>query len=94
MERSSNPNPNNSGSHMVHGFRNQTENRDAPKFEKRERDTTSRFFGQGPVVSDADDGEVVERSRPPPDMRRHLLDSVNRSRSNATPKQPSVIRAM
>jgi hypothetical protein len=36
----------------------------------------------------------VERSRPPPDMRRHLLDSVNRSRSNATPKQPSVIRAM
>jgi len=94
MERSSNPNPNNSGSHMVHGFRNQTENRDAPKFEKRERDTTSRFFGQGPVVSDGDDGEVVERSRPPPDMRRHLLDSVNRSRSNATPKQPSVIRAM
>ena len=68
MERSSNPNPNNSGSHMVHGFRNQTENRDAPKFEKRERDTTSRFFGQGPVVSDADDGEVVERSRPPPGM--------------------------
>ena len=68
MERSSNPNPNNSGSHMVHGFRNQTpENRDAPKFEKRERDTTSRFFGQGPV-SDADDGEVVERSRPPPGM--------------------------
>ena len=72
MER--NPNPNNSGSHMVHGFRNQPENRDAPKFEKRERDTTSRFFGQGPVVSDGDDGEVVERSRPPPGMAIPLVE--------------------
>ena len=43
MERSSNPNPNNSGSHMVHGFRNQTpDKRDAHKFEKRERDTKNQ----------------------------------------------------
>ena len=72
--------------HMVHGFRG--ENRDPPKFEKS-RDANSRFFGQGPE----DDSQVVERSRPPPDMRRYLLDNVNRSR-NLNAKQPSVIRAM
>ena len=72
--------------HMIHGFRGA--NRDPPKFEK-ERDANSRFFGQ----DISDDSEVVERSRPPPDMRRYLLDNVNHSRKlNA--KQPSVIRAM
>lgn len=71
---------------MVHGFRN--ENRDPPKFEKQ-RDINSRFFGQ----DISDDGEVVQRSRPPPDMRRYLLDNVNRSRSSKM-SQPSVIPAM
>lgn len=70
---------------MVHGFRG--ENRDPPKFE-RQRDDRSRFFGQ----DISDDSEVVERSRPPPDMRRYLLDNVNKSR--APKHQPSVIRAM
>merc|ERR1719219_49832 len=75
-----------SNAHMIHGFRG--ENRDPPKFEKQ-RDSNNRFFGQ----DIADDSEVVERSRPPPDMRRYLLDNVNRSR-NLNAKQPSVIRAM
>lgn len=79
---------------MVRGFR---ENRDPPKFE-RKRDNTNRFFGQ-PGSNMNDDSEVVERSRPPPDMRRFLLDNLNTTRnnskiSNVASKQPSVIRAM
>lgn len=89
--RSSSMEPNNP--HMVHGFR---ENRDPPKFE-RKRDNTNRFFGQ-PGSNMNDDSEVVERSRPPPDMRRFLLDNLNSTRnnkiSNVASKQPSVIRAM
>ena len=79
---------------MVHGFR---ENRDPPRFE-RQRDNTNRFFGaSGSDMND--DSEVVERSRPPPDMRRFLLDNLNTTRNNkslngTTTKQPSVIRAM
>ena len=56
--------------------------------------TYSRFFGSGGPTASEDDSEVVERSRPPPDMRRYLLDNVNRSRSTTTAaKQPSVINA-
>jgi len=86
VERSNQNNP-----YMVqNGF----QNRDAPKFEKRERDMNSRFFGSGGPAASEDDSEVVERSRPPPDMRRYLLDNVNRSRSTTTAaKQPSVINA-
>jgi hypothetical protein len=83
--------------YMVNGHsqQHQNANRDAPRFE-RTRDNTNRFFGQGNLDAN-DDSEIVERSRPPPDMRRYLLDNVNSSRSkNMSPvaKQPSVIRAM
>ena len=67
-----------------------SDNRDPPRFE-RQRDFNNRFFGQDIT----DDNEVVARSRPPPDMRRHLLDNVNATRGrNAMKQQPSVIRAM
>lgn len=75
------------------------DNRDAPRFE-RSRDTSSRFFGQrsGAAGQVDDDSEVVERSRPPPDMRRLLLNNVNVSRSKSMSKtldqKPSVIRAI
>merc|ERR1712045_961181 len=89
--RSSSVEPNNP--YMANsGFR---ENRDPPRFE-RQRDNTNRFFGQ--AGSDMnDDSEVVERSRPPPDMRRFLLDNLNTRRNtssnnvNTSTKQPSVI---
>jgi len=68
-----------------------SDNRDPPRFE-RQRDFNNRFFGQDIT----DDNEVVARSRPPPDMRRHLLDNVNatRGRNALRQQQPSVIQAM
>merc|ERR1712141_346788 len=90
--RSSSLEPNNP--YMGHGFR---EKRDPPRFE-RQRDNTNRFFGQARNSDMNDDSEVVERSRPPPDMRRFLLDNLNARRTtssnvNTSTKQPSVIRA-
>lgn len=66
-------------------------NRDRPIFEP-ERHRNSRFFGQN------EDDEVDVRARPPPDMRRHLLNGVNESRRKSMSKglesKPRVIRAV
>lgn len=85
------------------------ENRDAPRFEeerqRRQRgQVRSRFFGQ----RDEDDSEAMDpeaddlrrNARPPPDMRRLLLNNINMSRSKSIGNdldqkhQPSVIRAI
>ena len=86
-----------------------SENRDPPRFEeerqRRQRgQVRSRFFGQ----RDEDDSEAMDpeaddlrrNSRPPPDMRRLLLNNINMSRSKSIGNdldqkhQPSVIRAI
>ena len=86
-----------------------SENRDPPRFEeerqRRQRgQVRSRFFGQ----RDEDDSEAMDpeaddlrrNARPPPDMRRLLLNNINMSRSKSIGNdldqkhQPSVIRAI
>ncbi len=61
-------------------------NRDPPRFERTARDTNNRFFGQGRPGLDHDaeggaggnpDSEVITRTRPPPDMRRLLLNNLS-----------------
>merc|ERR1719510_203826 len=87
---------------------NANSNRDAPRFEedrqRRQRgQVRSRFFGQ----RDEDDSEAMDPEadelrrmhRPPPDMRRLLLNNINMTRSKSIgndldQKQPSVIRAI
>ena len=83
-------------------------NRNPPRFEedrqRRQRgQVRSRFFGQ----RDEDDSEAMDpeadeirrSARPPPDMRRLLLNNINMTRSKSIgndldQKQPSVIRAI
>merc|ERR1719510_669940 len=87
---------------------NSSGNRDLPRFEedrqRRQRgQVRSRFFGQ----RDEDDSEAMDPEadelrrmhRPPPDMRRLLLNNINMTRSKSIgndldQKQPSVIRAI
>ncbi|CAB4056173.1 unnamed protein product [Lepeophtheirus salmonis] len=59
-------------------------NRETPRFEpeRQQRGYGSRYFGQ-----DNNDSEVDVRERPPPDMRRLLLNGVNESRRNAMNKE-------
>merc|ERR1739844_369143 len=84
------------------------ENRDPPRFEKdrqnRQRgQVRSRFFGQrdedDSEAMDPEADEVRRMQRPPPDMRRLLLNNINMTRSKSIgndldQKQPSVIRAI
>jgi len=85
-----------------------SQNRDPPRFEEdrqnRQRgQVRSRFFGQrdedDSEAMDPEADEVRRSARPPPDMRRLLLNNINMTRSKSIgndldQKQPSVIRAI
>ena len=87
---------------------NANSNRDAPRFEedrqRRQRgQVRTRFFGQRDEEDsesmDPEADELGRMHRPPPDMRRLLLNNINMTRSKSIgndldQKQPSVIRAI